>query len=72
MEEVLAPMAGNIWKLECKEGDTVAADAVVLVMEAMKMEAEIFAPVDGTVQSIAVREGQSVEEGDLLLTLASG
>jgi len=71
MEEVRAPMAGNIWKLECKEGAAIALDDVVLIMEAMKMEAEVYAPVAGAVATINVQEGQAVEEGDLLLTIRS-
>ncbi|MDF1555869.1 MAG: HlyD family efflux transporter periplasmic adaptor subunit [Deferrisomatales bacterium] len=71
MEEVRAPMAGNIWKLECKAGEVIALDDVVLIMEAMKMEAEVYAPSGGTVAQISVQEGQAVEEGDLLLTIQS-
>lgn len=69
MEEVRAPMAGNIWKIECAVGDAIAADDVVIVLEAMKMEAEVYAPVGGTVSEITIKEGQAVEDGDLLLTI---
>jgi len=69
MEEVHAPMAGNIWKVECKEGEVIAADDVVIILEAMKMEAEVYAPVGGTVAKIFVQQGQAVEEGALLLTI---
>ena len=71
MEEIRAPMAGNIWKVECEEGEAIAFDDVVLVMEAMKMEAEVYASSAGTVASINVQEGQAVAEGDLLLTIQS-
>ncbi len=71
MEEIRAPMAGNIWKLECQEGEAITFDDVVLVMEAMKMEAEVYAPASGTVVQIRVQEGQAVAEGDLLLTIQS-
>lgn len=69
MEEVRAPVAGNIWKLECKEGEAIALDDVVLILEAMKMEVEVYAPVSGTVAQISAKEGQAVAEGDLLLTI---
>ncbi|PLX44323.1 MAG: acetyl-CoA carboxylase biotin carboxyl carrier protein subunit [Deltaproteobacteria bacterium] len=69
MEEVRAPMSGNVWKIDCAEGDTVSLDDAVIVMEVMKMEAEVFATADGTVAEIKVKEGQAVEEGDLLITI---
>jgi len=48
----------------------VKQNQLVMVMEAMKMENEIFAPCDGTVSSIAVSQGQQVSSGDTLLTIA--
>lgn len=69
MEELRAPMAGNIWKIECKEGDSVQEHDVVIIMEAMKMETELFAPASGKVAKIVVSEGQSVEEDDVLLVI---
>lgn len=69
MEELRAPMAGNIWKLECKAGDAVQLHDVLIIMEAMKMETELFSPSGGVVQEIRVKEGQSVEEDDVLLVI---
>ena len=43
---------------------------VVMVLEAMKMETEVRSPADGTVCSVAVREGDAVQVGDTLLSLA--
>ena len=40
------------------------------MLEAMKMENEIMAPVDGTVSAVNVTKGQSVQSGDVLVTLA--
>ena len=48
-------------------GDLVAAEQELLILESMKMEMPIEAPVRGRVASIAVSPGQAVEEGDLLL-----
>ena len=47
---VNSPMPGNIFKVECKVGDTVKAGDTLVVLEAMKMEIEVSAPVDGTVK----------------------
>jgi biotin carboxyl carrier protein len=69
MEKLLAPMAGNIWKIECKEGDSVNDDDVLIIMEAMKMEAEVYSPATGVIAKITVKEGQDVEEGQILLEI---
>jgi biotin carboxyl carrier protein len=71
MEKLVAPMAGNIWKIECSEGEKTQLDDVLIIMEAMKMEAEIFSPATGTIKKILVKEGQEVEEGQTLLEIDS-
>lgn len=68
--EVAAPLAGNIWKVLVSEGQQVAKDDVLLVLEAMKMETEIRAVQAGKVQGIAVKAGDVVAVGDRLLNLA--
>jgi biotin carboxyl carrier protein len=62
-------MPGTIFDIKVKEGDTVAAGDVVLVLEAMKMENEISAPVDGTVSQILVKTGESVNGGDVMIVI---
>ena len=62
-------MPGSIFKIECKEGQAVKAGDVLIVLEAMKMEIEVSAPADGTVKSIAVAAGQTVNTDDLLVIL---
>lgn len=64
-----APMPGTVTRLNVKPGDTVAADDVVLVLTAMKLENEIRAPGTGTVTEIAIAEGDNVNNGDRLLQL---
>ena len=64
-----APLAGNIFKVNVKPGDAVAAGDVIIILEAMKMETEVRAPNAGTVGSVAVAEGDKVAVGDTLLTL---
>lgn len=68
-EVVEAPMPGNIWKIEVKEGDTVKAGDILLILEAMKMENEILAPRDGVVASINTTQGAAVNTGDKLVVL---
>ncbi len=66
---VKAPMPGTILKMNVKEGDEVKADTLVCILEAMKMENEIFAGADGTVKAINVSQGASVNSGDPIVTL---
>ena len=63
---VVAPMPGTILKVLKASGDAVKAGEVVLILEAMKMENEITAPVDGTIGSLSLTEGSTVAGGDLL------
>ena len=66
---VSAPMPGKILAVKAKEGDSVKAGDVILVLEAMKMENDIVAPQDGVVASINVKVGDSVESGAKLASL---
>jgi len=66
---VPAPFGGVVTPAVA-EGDTVEPGAVVATIEAMKMEANITAPVGGTVQRLAVDGHQQVEGGDLVLVIA--
>ena len=69
-QPMVAPMAGNIFKLLAKQGDRVAVGDVVLVLEAMKMETEVRASHAGVVNDILVAEGDKVSVGDTLLHIA--
>ncbi|ACY19153.1 biotin/lipoyl-containing protein [Haliangium ochraceum] len=69
-ETVRAPIAGKVVKVLVAEGDEVEAGASVLVLEAMKMENEIRCENGGTVASVSVEAGQSVDSNDTLLTLS--
>lgn len=60
---VSAPMSGTIIEITAAVGDTVAAGAPLLKLEAMKMQNIIPAPKDGTVREILVRRGDSVSTG---------
>lgn len=69
-EPMAAPLAGNIWKIMSKPGQQVEEGDVLLILEAMKMETEIRAPKAGVLQSMDVSEGDSVQVGDQLLSIA--
>ena len=66
---VTAPMPGKILGIKAEPGKTVAKGEAIIVLEAMKMENEIVAPADGTIASINVSVGASVEAGATLATL---
>lgn len=66
---VEAPMPGSIISVAVKPGDTIGEGAVLLVLEAMKMENEITAPRGGTIRAVHVRTGDTVGSGDLLVEL---
>lgn len=69
-EPMPSPLAGSVFKVLVREGQDVAQDDVIMVLEAMKMETEIRSLRAGKVQSIAVREGDAVKPGQPLLFLA--
>jgi glutaconyl-CoA decarboxylase len=66
---ITAPMPGKIWKMHVREGDTISDGQLVLVLEAMKMENEIFAPTGGKILQINCKEGDSVNTGDVLVVI---
>lgn len=63
------PMPGKIVSVVVKEGDEVEAGAVLLILEAMKMQNEIVAPAGGTVKKVSVKPGQNVEAKDVLIEI---
>ena len=65
--QVKAELAGNLWKVVVKEGQQVSADETLMILESMKMEIPINAPKAGRVTRIHVKEGESVQEGQLLV-----
>ena len=67
--QVAAPFQGVVTTV-VGEGDKVSAGEVVATIEAMKMEASITAPVEGTVERLAISGTQAVDGGDLVLVLA--
>jgi geranyl-CoA carboxylase alpha subunit len=67
---VAAPMHGRVTQVLAEPGHTVQAGALLLVMEAMKMEHQLTAPVAGTVRSVHARVGEQVAARKLLVEIA--
>ncbi len=63
------PMQGVIIRYKVKKGDKVAEGDAVVVIEAMKMEQNIFADKNGTVKEIYINEGTTVTPGDVLMSI---
>ncbi len=66
---VTSPLAGKILKINVQPGQAVKFGEVVIIMEAMKMETEIVAPQDATVDQILCKPGDMVENGTKLISL---
>jgi acetyl-CoA carboxylase biotin carboxyl carrier protein len=64
-----AEIVSNVWKIVVREGDQVAAGDVLAVMESMKMEIPLVAPVGGHVSRILVKLGEIVQEGDPIMEI---
>jgi biotin carboxyl carrier protein len=68
--EIRALMPGRVLEVAVAAGDAVEAGALLLVLEAMKMQNEIRAPRSGTLTRVEARPGTAVEGGTLLATIA--
>jgi biotin carboxyl carrier protein len=66
---VNAPMPGTILDVKVNVGDTVAEGQVLMILEAMKMENDIVAPVAGKIAAINVKKGDSVNSNDALASI---
>ena len=68
-QSIDAPLAGNVFKVLVRNGDSVSEGDVVMILEAMKMETEIRSAFTGTVADITVGEGDAVTSGQPLILL---
>ena len=69
MTEVLAEMAANVWQVPAEVGQTVAEGDTLVVLESMKMEIPVEAPVAGTVVEVRVKPEDQVQEGDVVAVI---
>ncbi|MEG0012664.1 MAG: biotin/lipoyl-containing protein [Cellulosilyticaceae bacterium] len=67
--KVVAPMPGKIVDVKVKVGQTIKEGDLLAVLEAMKMENEIFASQGGTIASVNVNAGAMVESNDVIVTI---
>ena len=68
--EIKAPMPGLVVKLLADEGDEVKKGQGVIVVEAMKMENVITAPINGRIKRICIAAGKAVNKGELMLVIS--
>lgn len=68
---VTTPLPGNVVDVLVNVGDSVSSGQALMVVEAMKMETELLAKVDGIVESVAVKKGDRVTPGEVLMAIKS-
>ena len=68
-EKVTSPLPGTLLRIIAKNGTSVKKGDLLCIVEAMKMENEIFSPADGVVCTVA-SEGASLNSGDVIMTIA--
>ena len=66
-----APMTGKIIEINVSEGEAVGVGDVLVVIESMKMENEVFSQHDGTLSKLMVEDDQNVSEGDAMLEITT-
>ncbi len=69
--DVTSPMPGTVLAVQVSQGETVTKGQPLVVVEAMKMEHTLVAPLDGTVSELLVQVGQQVAVDELLVTVTS-
>ena len=69
MTEVRAEITANVWQVHVEAGQVVAEGDTLAILESMKMEIPVEAPVAGMVTSVAVKPDDQVQEGDLIATI---
>ncbi len=69
MPDIVATMAGTVFKVLVKPDDQVQPGQDVIVLESMKMEIPLQTEAAGTVAEVKVKEGEFVNEGGVLITL---
>lgn len=72
MAEVRSELTANVWKVLVAEGDQVTDGDTLVILESMKMEIPVIAEADGTVSSLAVAEGDAIDEDALIAVIDEG
>lgn len=64
--DIKAHITGTVWKVEVEVGDEVEEEEIVIILESMKMEMPIEAPMDGVITEILVQPNEPVQEGQVV------
>ena len=67
--EVTSEVTGNVWKVQAKVGDVLAEEDVIMILESMKMEIPVEAPVAGKLVELSVAEEDSVDEDQVVAVI---
>ena len=70
MAEVRAEIAANVWQVPAEVGAKVAEGDELVILESMKMEIPVTAPMAGTVTEVRVKPEDQVQEGDVLVVIS--
>lgn len=68
--DVVAEMVANVMKVTVAPGERLEVGDTVVLLESMKMEIPVLAETAGTVEAVKVAEGDVVQEGEVLVTIA--
>lgn len=68
---VKTEITGKVWKITAEKGQRLSEDEPIVILESMKMEIPVPAPLDCTVVDILVAEGDTVTEGDVIAHIES-
>ena len=69
MPEVRAEITANVWQVRVELGQNVDVGDELVILESMKMEIPVIAPLAGTVAQLAVAPDDQVQEGDLIAVI---
>ena len=72
MAEVRAEITANVWQVRTEVGAAVKEGDELMILESMKMEIPVTAPVEGTVTELRVAPDDQVQEGDVLAVIGEG
>jgi len=67
--EVTAEVTGNVWKIQAKVGDVLAEEDAIMILESMKMEIPVEAPVAGKLVGLSVAEEDGVDEDQVVAVI---
>jgi biotin carboxyl carrier protein len=67
--DVLAEITANVWQVVAEEGQMVAEGDELVILESMKMEIPVVAPVSGTLTEMRVKPEDVVQEGDVIAVI---